>query len=229
MFPRMPFAGGTKILRWGRSYAVPSGVGKPSRAARAGALLAVVGVAAALLTSCSYTLGHRLSPEFGRKPGIFVPVFANETEEIGVERYFTDACLRELRSRGLVMFGERSEGARELRGTVQAITYTATAFTDTGFGGLSTFRRLPTEVGLSVILRFSLFHPNAKEPSWNTTLSGFRRVEVPVDRTYDRQAPSSLGLRTQTTLELRYQEIARDIMRDLYDAMVDLWEERGNG
>lgn len=173
-----------------------------------------------LLSGCGYSLHHRLLPAFTDPRGVYVPVFTNRTEEIGAERIFTHACIREMKSRGLVRFGSPEAGAGRLEGTVEQITYAPTAYTAQGFEGLNAFRRLPTELGLNVVIHLRLLRDGKEQ--WAGRFTGFRRVEMPVDRTYDYQAPSSIGLRTQTTLELKYADIARDVMRDAYDAMVDV-------
>lgn len=181
----------------------------------------LVAVALGALAGCGYSLHHRLVAAFSDPRGIHVPIFTNNTEEIGAERIFTHACIRELKSRGLVPFkAPGAPGVGRLEGTVEQISYVPTGYTAQGFEGLNPFRRLPTELGLNVVIHLRLVRNGKAE--WEGRFTGFRRVEVPADRTYDYQAPSSIGLRTQTTLELRYAEIAKDVMRDAYDAMVDV-------
>jgi hypothetical protein len=175
---------------------------------------------ATALSGCGYSLHHRLLPAFSDPRGIYVPIFTNNTEEIGAERVFTHVCIRELKSRGLVLFRSPESGAGRLEGTVEQISYAPTGYTTQGFEGLNPFRRLPTELGLNVVIHLRLLRDGKEE--WSGRFTGFRRVEVPADRTFDFQAPSSIGLRTQTSLELRYAEIAKDVMRDAYDAMVDV-------
>src|SRR5258708_4863845 len=52
------------------------------------------------LSSCGYTLNHRLKEVFREDRSLFVPVFDNLTDETGVELVFTNALLREIKSRG---------------------------------------------------------------------------------------------------------------------------------
>lgn len=196
------------------TYARSTAIGKG--AARLSGLLLLSG----MLGGCGYSLHHRLLPSFTDPRGIYVPIFTNRTEEIGAERFFTHACIREMKSRGLIPFGKPESGAGRLEGTVEQITYAPTAYTAQGLEGLNPFRRLPTELGLNVVIHLRLVRDGKEQ--WQGRFTGFRRVELVADRTYDYQAPSSLALRTQTTLEMRYADIARDIMRDAYDAMVDV-------
>ena len=140
-----------------------------------------------------------------------------------MERIFTDALIRELESRGEVVMGTREGGAAELRGTIDSIGYAPTAFTANGYLGLNNLRRLPIEIGLTVSVSLRLMEPKTGKVLWSGTFSGFRRVEAPLDCTYDFQEGSSLGLRTQSLFESQYLGISRDISRDSYDAMVELF------
>lgn len=174
-----------------------------------------------LLNGCGYTLSHRLKDTFADKRGIFVPVFENQTEEVGAERVFTNALIRELQSRGEITMVNREKGGLELFGTLKQVDIVTTAWTDRGLKGIPDFRRLPSELSIEVRLQLVLSDPNKGE-IWRQEFSGRRRVEAPLDRTYNYQAPSSLGLLTQSLVESRYADIARDIMRDVYDEMVQL-------
>lgn len=178
---------------------------------------------ALVLPGCGYTLSHRLKDVFRDTRGVFVPVFDNTTEETGAERVFTNALIREIASRGEIKIASREEGALELRGTVASISYGATVLSDLGFKGLQSYRRLPLELGLTVNISLRLTDPANGRVLWSSSFSGFRRVEAPLGRTYDFEAPSSVGLQTQSLAESRYADVARDIMRDVYDEMVELF------
>ncbi|MBI4403033.1 MAG: hypothetical protein HY537_02660 [Deltaproteobacteria bacterium] len=172
---------------------------------------------------CGYTLRHRLKESFVNEKGIFVPVFDNRTDETGVERVFTNALIRELLSRREVIIADRSQAGLELKGAVERIDQGPTAFTDPGFRGLQPYRRLPTEMGVTVVLSLSLNDLRTGGRIWSQSFTGFRRVATPANRTYDFEAPSSAGLITQSIVESLYADIARDIMRDVYDDMVELF------
>lgn len=182
-------------------------------------LAALAGVIPA---GCGYTLNHRLIAVFQDPRGIFVPTFDNDTPETGVERIFTDALIREILSRRQIKMTSRQEGALELRGKLVAIDVTTMAQSDLGFQGLQSYRRLPSELGVRVRIGLSLRDPGTSKVLWEKEFSGFRRVNAPLDRTFDYQAPSTLGHYTQSLWESQYPEIARLIMRDVYDEMVDL-------
>ena len=88
------------------------------------------------LPACGYTLRHRLKESFRKAPGLFVPVFTNQTYETGAERVFTDALIRELQSRGEVVLTSREEGGMEMRGELAGLRYGPTALTVPAFQGL---------------------------------------------------------------------------------------------
>ncbi len=176
-----------------------------------------------LLSGCGYSLSHRLKTSFVSPRGLFVPMFDNKTEETGAERIFTNALIRELESHGNLVIAHSGEDALELRGIITGVSYAPSAFSDYGFRGLQSYRRMPVELGLNVSLQLTLVDPRNQRVLWSNSFSGFRRVEAPQNRTYDFEAPSSLGLFTQSLVEARYQDVARDIMRDIYDDMVDFF------
>ncbi len=175
------------------------------------------------LTGCGYSLRHRLKDGFNNPKGLYVPVFSNVTDETGAERVFTNALIRELQSRGEMIITERRPGAFEVVGTVSSINYGATTLTPTPFGGLEDFRRLPTEISVDVVVTLELVDPKDGKSLWSGSFNGFRRVPAVLSRTHDYEAPSSMALAQQSLIESQYGGIARDIMRDAYDAMVELF------
>lgn len=173
---------------------------------------------------CGYTLNHRLSGPFeGAKGGMFVPVFNNDTDEVGAERVFTDALIRELQSRGEVKIAGREDAAAVLEGTVTSISYPETAFTDQGFRGLQYYRRLPSEYGVTVDIRLRLLSAKDRRVLWEKGFRSFQRVAAPVTRTFNYEGASSIGLFTQSIIDGTYENIARNIMRDVYDEMVEIF------
>jgi len=187
--------------------------------------LAVVCFAALAMTvgGCGYTLSHRLKDTFADQRGIFVPVFENHSEEVGVERVFTNALIRELQSRGEILMSTRENGGLELFGTLTRVEVVPTAWSDRGIKGLRDNRRLPSEVGIEVALKLVLMDPKEKKVLWQGYFTGRRRVEAPLNRTYTYEAPSAVAMITQSIAESRYSDVARDIMRDVYDEMVEIF------
>ena len=176
-----------------------------------------------IVGGCGYTLSHRLKGPLTSPRGIFVRVFDNETDEVGAEAPFTNALIRELQSRRQVKLKGPAEGALELRGVLQAVGQSVTSATDPGYDGLASFRRLPTEIGITTRIALTLVDPDTSEVMWSQSFNVFHRMAAPIDRTKERLAPSATGLTTQSMLEARFTDIARDIMREVYDEMVELF------
>jgi Lipopolysaccharide-assembly len=175
-----------------------------------------------LLPCCGYTLKHRIKEAFTVKGGIFIPVFDNLTDETGTEKYFTDALIRELISRREVVVSGKQEAGVELRGILQKIEVAPTAYSNLGFGGMPGYRRLPSELGVRVTLWLTLYSKTGQE-LWGKQFVGFRRVDAPLNRTFDYQAASATGMFSQSVWEAIYPDIARDMMRDVYDELVDFF------
>ncbi len=174
------------------------------------------------LCSCGYTLNHRLKNVFHTERGIYVPVFDNMTDQTGAEIIFTNAMIRELASRHEIILSSRKEGGLELHGSLVRIDVVPTIQSALGFGGLQSYRRIPTEIGISVTMLLSLIDDKGKV-IWAKQLVGFRRVDGLLTRTYDYQAASSVGMYTQSLVESVYPEIADLIVRDAYDEMIELF------
>lgn len=168
-----------------------------------------------------YTLQHRLKDTFVKPGGIFVPVFDNLTDEIGAERVFTDSLIRELLVHQELIAATRENTSYELLGTLLNVDTTNTASTEAGFKGLQGYRRMPTEQGIRVRLLLKLKDVANNKIVWEKTYEGFRRVNTLISRTNDYQMPSSVGPINQSIAESTYATVARDIMRDVYDDMLE--------
>lgn len=180
------------------------------------------------LTRCGYTLNHRLLDTFdpGEK-GIFVPVFSNNSEEVGIEIVFTNALIRELESHGEKMVDKRENAGLEIRGGVAEVYHKVEIFSGGGTQGerqqapLFEYAQIPNQIGVRVNVRLEVVDPKTNQVKWGSNFSQYRRVSAPLNRVSDWDAPSSLGMITQSIIESSYPDIARDLMHDLYDQMVD--------
>ena len=189
-----------------------------ARILTAALLLPLVGISA-----CGYTLSHRLRAPFSRPGGMFVPVFDNNTDEIGAERIFTNALIRELESRGQILHTGRDQAETELKGVIRGIDMGPIAFTDPGIPNLQSYRRLPTELGITVVLGLTHYDMQTREVLWTKDFVGFRRMLGPVTRLRDSLAPSSIGLLTETLMFSTFSLVAGDIMRDISDDIAEVF------
>lgn len=136
---------------------------------------------------------------------------------------FTNALIRELLSHGEKIASDRQEGALELRGTLTQVQRVVEVQSAAGLGRLETYQRVPDQIGVRAYVLVQLVDPKTQEVKWSREFDSYRRVSAPLDRTMDVDAPSSLGLTTESLIENSYNLIARDMMRDVYDAMVEVF------
>ena len=108
-----------------------------------------------------------------------------------------------------------------MRGTVLQVSRSVEA-SDSG-RRLQSYQRVPDQVGVRVRVRLELINPTDQKTVWSQELSGFRRVAAPRGRTTDADAPSSLAANTESVIETSYSDIARDITRDAYDLMLEVF------
>ncbi len=177
-----------------------------------------------MLSSCGYTLKHRLKDNFetAKKGAICIPWFKNKSLYIGAERIFTNALIRELRGRGQLDFSSDSCNYY-IKGEITSISVSPVAFTDPGFNGLQSWRRLPLEYVTNVTLALKLIEKRTWTTLWENSFSQSQRFGSSSLRTHSYEAPSSIGLITESNIEKSFYEIARDMMRDVYDDIVEIF------
>lgn len=183
-------------------------------------------------TGCGYTLNHRLKDSFSAsKKGIFIPVFDNHSDEVGAEIQFTNALIRELESHGEKTVSRRDDAGLEIKGRIMRISHTVTS----NFGGkgdrvlpqkgaeLHSYSYVPDQIRVNADIAIEVVEVDTRQLRWSKEFPGTRIVSAPRDRVSDRDAPSSLPLITQSLIDTTYPDIARDIMREVYDHMVDVY------
>jgi hypothetical protein len=186
--------------------------------------LAVLGFMALLgFGGCGYTLNHRLIDQFKDNKGFYVPVFTNKSDETGAEIAFTNALIHEMESHGEKILSSREDDGIEIQGTIEYIDYRANSHTGVNIGGLHKDIRIPDNIAVNVRMKLVMVDLRTKKQIWTRTVGGSRAVLPPTYRTYSIDAPSSFGMITQSVVESSYPEIARTMMRDVYDSMVQFF------
>ncbi len=177
-----------------------------------------------LSVGCGYTLSHRVKKVFEDPKGVFVPIFTNKTEELGAELVFTNALLRELKVHQTLKFvDQKASTPLELRGVIEQISYQPTAFYAPlqGVNKLQSYSMVPDQINLVATVKLNLVNRETQEVLWTHTVSGSRIVSAYLGRTGDKEGASSFGIYTQSLIDARYSDVARDIMRDIYDSMLE--------
>lgn len=175
-------------------------------------------------SGCGYTLSHRLKNVFNDSQGVFVPIFSNNTEELGAEMVFTNALLRELKVHQSFLIADKKDSiGLELKGIIEQISYQPTALYAPagGVNKLQSYVTLPDQLNVVATVRLNLINTKTKEILWTRSASASRIVSAFLGRTGDKEAASGFGLFTQSLIDSRYSELARDIMRDMYDSMLE--------
>lgn len=176
------------------------------------------------MTGCGYTLSHRVKTVFDNPKGLFVPIFSNDSEEMGAEMVFTNALLRELTlHQTFHLVSSKEASPLELKGTVEKLSYQPTALyaPSSAANKLQIYSNVPDQINLTATVRVDLFDRESKKIIWTQTVNGSRIVSAYLERTGDKEAASGFGTYTQSLIDARYSDIARDMMRDLYDSMVE--------
>lgn len=178
-----------------------------------------------VLSGCGYTLNHRLQSTFKSPAGLFVPVFDNRTQEVGTEIVFTNALIRELLSHGEKVAHEKpsQEEALEIHGTVTQVQRNVEVQSAAGLPGFVAYQRIPDQIGIRAFILIEAKNTKTGKVVWQKEFSSYQRVSAPLNRTQDSALPSSLANTTESLIESVYPLIARDIMRDVYDSMVEVF------
>lgn len=75
------------------------------------------------LTGCAYKIGYAQRSLPGGYNRVAIPIFANKTQEVGVEVYFTNALIREFSRSQVATLGSKNEAPVVLEGEIRALEY----------------------------------------------------------------------------------------------------------
>jgi len=173
-------------------------------------------------TSCGYQIGNvrREVPENLKK--IAVPVFANHTDEMGVESYFTSSLIKEIERTHLAAVTSKDEAEGYIEGTVTNIHYALGPQVDRG---LSEFNSLPEGSALAreyrvvVYMGIRLIRKADNKVLWEGSFSGEQSFPAPVVT-----APILNTVNPLYTHSARHQAIqtlSQDLMAEAFDRMTE--------
>jgi Lipopolysaccharide-assembly len=87
-------------------------------------LISLFATVTVLVTSgCAYTFGYGKRTMPGGFKQVAIPVFSNKTKELDVEKYFTDALVREFYRSQVAEVVDRSAAPVTIEGTIKSVTY----------------------------------------------------------------------------------------------------------
>lgn len=149
-----------------------------------------------LASGCAYRFGPHQRQLPGGHQKIFVKIFENRTQEVGIETEFTNACIQELARSGVATVTTEANADVVLEAVIHAVSYLGKSAS--GFVTIPDQQRsLITEYQTHVNLVFKVFDQQKKE-LWQGQILGERNYKAPQMRT--------MGLSTANPL---YNQSAR--------------------
>jgi hypothetical protein len=137
------------------------------------------------LSSCAYRFGPQERQLPGGSKKIFVKIFENRTQEVGIEVDFTNAIIQELARSGVVTVTTEASADVILEGVIHTVSYLGkSALTFGTAPGLSSnqTRSLISEYQTHVNIVFKLLDQQNKE-LWQGQIVGERNYKAPQLRT----------------------------------------------
>ena len=174
------------------------------------------------LTGCGYTLRTQLKSNLAHPKKVFIAPLRNSSLEVGAETIFTNAFIRMIRTKTPWEITSSEKDADHVLSGELDIHYQATSFTGVGYGGLFSYSRIPAEFETVATVQVWLMNTQSREHIWSGRYSTSRRLSSVIDRTYDFQAPSSLGANTHSSMALTYPLLADNIVQTAYDDLINL-------
>lgn len=167
------------------------------------------------VTGCAYRFGphHRQLP--GGHQKIFVKIFENRTQEVGIETEFTNACIQELSRSGVATVTNEAHADVVLEGVIHSVSYlgkSAVGFETTPGQQRSLF----TEYQAQVNLVFKVFDQQKKE-LWQGQIIGERNYKAPQMRTMGLSTANPLYNQSarRQVMKLIAKEIATETVGDM--------------
>lgn len=177
-------------------------------------------------SGCGYTFNHRLADRFIHPKGIYIPIFYNNTDEVGAEMAFTNALIRKLVSHGEHIASSEAESGLILKGVIQQLGSRSAGnqtITQSNTSTVYAYNRIPDQIVVTATIVLTLYETETKKQLWSQAYPGVSNVSAPRTRLADKDSPSSFGLITQSKIESSFSDIARSFAASAYDGMVEIY------
>jgi hypothetical protein len=174
------------------------------------------------LSGCAYKLSSQTDPLPGNLKSIQIPLFKNDSSEVGVETYFTNSLKSEaLRSKFVAIKNEESQAEGVLQGTIKSVDVIA----DESVIEAKNTQYMPTETVIatqyrvSVVVELVLRKSNSTKILWSgnfvqTQSYSAPQITLPVINTANSLYNESAKRQTLTVL-------SKDMMQAAFDRMVE--------
>jgi hypothetical protein len=172
---------------------------------------------------CAYQFGYAQRTLPGGFKQVAVPVFQNITKEVGIERYFTDALVREFDRSRVAQVVDRGVAPVVIEGTIKSIDYKPSSLisanSDTNTIGLPANTVLATEYQVLITANVVLRRISDQKILWQGVFNSEQVYQAP-----------QVGMGTLNTVNPLYnhsahktvvEQLAKDMMNDAHDRMTE--------
>lgn len=183
-------------------------------------LLAVM--SAGFLGGCAYQFGNAKRGIPGGYNRVAVPVFKNDTTEVGVETYFTSALIEEIERTRLAAVSGQSEAQVVLEGTVTGVDYVhgpQVTRSSSGFGRLPEGAVLTKEYRVVASVALRLRRKSDDKILWSGVFSGEQRYSAP--QVQEAVANTVNPLYNHSARHQTIRGMARDMMSEAHNRMTE--------
>lgn len=191
-------------------------------ALRAFVFSGIMGALSLSLSACAYQFGYAQRTLPGGYKQVAIPVFQNKTKEVGAEKYFTDALIREFNRSQVAEVIDRNGAQVVVEGQIKSMDFKPSSLASSSTSNninLPTNTVLATEYQVIIVANVKLRQLSDQKVLWQ---SDFKAEQV-------YQAPQ-VGLATLNTVDPVYnhsahkdviEKLSRDMMNDAHDRMTE--------
>jgi hypothetical protein len=174
------------------------------------------------LSGCAYKLSSQTDPLPGNVKSIQIPLFKNDSSEVGAETYFTNALKSEaLRSKFVSIKNDESQAEGVLQGTVKSVDIIAdeSVIEAKNTTYMPTETVIATQYRVSVVIDLVLRKSNSTKVLWSgnfvqTQSYSAPQITLPVINT-------SNALYNESAKRQTLNVLSRDMMQAAFDRMVE--------
>lgn len=178
------------------------------------------------IISCSYNLGYRTRRLPGGYRSVAIPVFLNETQEVGVEGYFTNALIREFERSKVARIMDKGFAPVVIEGKInKAYLVDSSQTTGNSSNKNRDLRYLPrntvlnTEYRVVIEIHLKLIKNSDKQVIWEQNFVN--------EKTFTAAQVSVPGINSvnplynQSAKHQNIKELAKETMRDAHDRLTE--------
>jgi hypothetical protein len=181
-----------------------------------------------LFSGCAYRIGHAERKVPGGYELISVPLFKNQTGEVGAEVYFTNAMIEELERNGMAKVMPRESAQAVIEGAVSSIHFAqgSQVVLEDSAKALGINRNLPGEkIGMAseyraiVEIEMRLKRISDGTVLWSGNFTGERRFSAP--QVFQNRLNSINATYNQSGRHQTLEVLSKALMAEAYESMIE--------